>query len=103
MVIHKYEVNNIVITNDNKRGIITALETSIVDNVHIPSYWVVYENSRYPDGFARNTWESSIIRKLEKHCITCKHNKCCFLALSCIPENYKHHETISSIKESSEM
>ena len=32
-----------------------------------------------------------------KECKTCKHNNYCLLALTCIPYNYKYHETMKSI------
>lgn len=29
---------------------------------------------------------------MEKNCKNCKHDKCCFLALRCIPYDYAHFE-----------
>ena len=93
---YKYEVEDIVLNNNNQIGIIEEKGISRIDHTDIPSYWVKYTKDVHPDGDARNTWESSIKRKLDKHCITCKNNDCCLIGLTCIPQNYKYHETISS-------
>jgi hypothetical protein len=63
---HKYKVYDRIITTDNHVGVITALQTSVVDNTDIPSYWVQYGPEVHPDGYARNTWESSIVGKVRK-------------------------------------
>lgn len=60
MVKHKYKSGDLITT---KLGVgkIEDLQTSTVDNKSIPSYWVKFEKKVYPDGCARNVWESSIL------------------------------------------
>jgi len=91
---HTYKVGETIVTYEGRlKGVIESLQTSVVDNEPIPSYWVVYDKSIHPDGYARNTWESSIrASTTERHCQNCKHDNCCFLALCCIPFNYKYYE-----------
>lgn len=60
---HKYSVGDKIVTTDGRVGVITNLETSIVDNVTIPSYWVLFGKEVYPDGYPRNTWEQDISKK----------------------------------------
>lgn len=57
-VVHKYKTGEKV-NLDGHEGIIESLEYSIVDGKSIPSYWV-RSKTLWPDGHARNVWESSI-------------------------------------------
>lgn len=64
-IVHKYKVYDKIINTDNQIGVITAIGTSRVDNNEFPSYWVQYDKSVHPDGYSRNTWESSIKSKIK--------------------------------------
>lgn len=91
-MIYRYKIKERIITYEGQEGIIESLETSIVDNKSIPSYWVIYDKSLHPDSYARNTLESSIrCSTTEINCKTCKNDNCCFLALICIPFNHKYY------------
>lgn len=64
IVVYKYKVGDKIITNDGHKGVITDLSTSIIDGKTIASYWVVYDKAMHPDGYARNTWQLSIKKKI---------------------------------------
>lgn len=57
---HKYKIGDNVIVDGYGKGIITAYETSRIDNDEIPSYWVLFDKSVYQDGPPRNIWERNI-------------------------------------------
>jgi hypothetical protein len=65
MIKHKYAIADVIINTDDNIGIITSKGTSIIDNVTIPSYWVLYDEKVHPDGCSRNTWEKSIKSKIK--------------------------------------
>ncbi len=60
MITYKYKPHDRVILRDGRTGTIQEREQSMVDNQVIPSYWIVFSKRVFPDGFARNTYESSI-------------------------------------------
>lgn len=60
MITYKYKPHDRVILRDGRTGTIQEREQSMVDNQVIPSYWVVFSKRVFPDGCARNTYESSI-------------------------------------------
>ncbi len=64
MKTHKFSIGNTILLNDGRMGKIESLQHSYSDGKEIPSYWVVFGKDVFPDGFARNTWESSIIKKV---------------------------------------
>ncbi len=59
----KYEIGDIVSTTYGK-GKIQDTQISTIDNVDIPSYWIVFSEKVYPDGCARNIYETMIYRKI---------------------------------------
>jgi hypothetical protein len=61
---YKYKIGQRVLLHDGRRGRITDLQESIVDSKSMPSYWIIYSKKIFSDGYARNTWETSIKRKL---------------------------------------
>jgi hypothetical protein len=90
---YAYKPGDKIITWEGQKGIIEDIQISTVDNKQIPSYWVTYDLATHPDGYARNTWESSIrCSETEKNCKNCKNDNCCFLAFICIPFNHKYFE-----------
>lgn len=59
----KYKAGDVITNKNGRKGVIQSRGTSIIDGKTIPSYWVVYGLSVHPDGYARNTWESSIMNR----------------------------------------
>lgn len=59
-----YKIGDTIINEDGNKGIIKSLGTSVIDNVEILSYWVLYSKSLFPDMCERNLWEKSIKQKL---------------------------------------
>lgn len=65
---HKYKIGQTVYVPDMKsEGIIEDYQISTVDNKHMPSYWIKFPLTVYPDGYARNIWESNIEEREYAH------------------------------------
>ena len=62
---YKWQITDEVLLKDGTIGKIKDFQISTIDNKDIPSYWIVFSKEIFPDGEARNIWESSI-EKLNK-------------------------------------
>lgn len=60
MTQHKYKPEDRVILKDGRTGTIESTELSWKDGEIIPSYWIKFPRSIFPDRSNRNIHESSI-------------------------------------------
>lgn len=57
---YKFKIGETVFVSSIGRGVIEDYQVSTIDNKHIPSYWIKFDNESY----ARNIYESNISHKI---------------------------------------
>ena len=62
---YKYEIEDVVNTILGVECTIKEKGNSYIDGKTVPSYWVLYSKTVFPDGQLRNLWENNITGKYE--------------------------------------